>query len=127
MDFVAEEDGLAAEPAAVLRLAQDFPHPLDALGDGAERHELPLGVLRDHPREGRLAGARRTPEDHAAHVTPADRVAQRVPRCQQVRLAHDLVERTGAEPGGERRRRGEEGGFAHAGTPSQPTARAGRG
>ena len=50
-------------------------------------------VLRDEPRERRLAGAGRTPEDHRMQRAAFEQAAQRLARREQVRLADELVER----------------------------------
>ena len=79
------------EPFA--RLGHDFPDARHALGYRTERHEDPRGGGGDQMRERRLPAARRAPEDHRAGGAALDGIAQRLPRPQQVLLAHELVQR----------------------------------
>jgi hypothetical protein len=60
----------------------------------------------DEPRQGRLADARRPPEDHRVQPPGLEGDAQRLARAQQVLLADDLVERPRAQALSERRVRG---------------------
>ena len=57
----------------------------------------------DDPRERRLAGAGRSPEDDRLQQVALDRVAQRRARAEQLLLADELVERARPHPLGERR------------------------
>ena len=49
----------------------------------------------DEPRDRRLAGAGRTPEDHRAEALPADEPGQRAVRPDQMLLPRDLAEGCG--------------------------------
>ena len=108
VDLVAEEDGAPAGAAALLGLMDDLPHPLHALGHGAEADEGAAGVLRDEIGERGLPAARRAPQDGAAEVAAAERVPQRVARREQLLLPGEFLQRPGPHPGGERRRGREE-------------------
>ena len=56
----------------------------------------------DQPRQRRLAGARRAPEDDRLQAVVLDRLAQRTARAEQRLLADELVERARAHALGER-------------------------
>ena len=63
------------------------------------------GRLRGEPGKGGLAGARWSPQDHRVDAPAVEREAKRLALSDEVRLAGELRERTGAEPVRERRRR----------------------
>ena len=67
--------------------------------------EVRVRHLGDHPRERRLAGAGRSPEDDRLQQVALDRFAQRLAGREDVVLADDLVERARAHALGERRSR----------------------
>ena len=67
-----------------------------------QRDELALELRRHHPRQRRLADARRPPEDHRMRLPRLERQAQRLARPEQVLLADHLVRRLRAQLLGER-------------------------
>ena len=83
------------------------PHVLDARGD--RRQLLEPAPLRrgDEMGQGRLAGARRAPDDRRQRPGrprgAVDQPAQRAARAQHVSLAADLLQRPGPHPRRERR------------------------
>jgi hypothetical protein len=94
MDLVDEDDGAASRaPPALLRRSHDFFDLFDTRQHRAERDEVRLRHLRDDPRERRLAGARRSPEDDRLQQVALDGLAQRFARTQDLVLADDLVKR----------------------------------
>ena len=71
MDLVGEQNRSASEPPAPLRFGDDLAHARHAFGHRGERNELAIGVLRDHARDRRLAGAGRAPEHHRRRRCPS--------------------------------------------------------
>ena len=66
MDFVDEYERAAILVLeALARGVQGDPYILDPARDGAQRHEVLLDRPGEHPRERRLARARRPPENEA--------------------------------------------------------------
>ncbi len=105
MNFVDEEDGAPAAPAAVvLGFGHHRANLLDAREHGAEGHEPRPGHAGDDARERRLAGSGRAPQDDRLQAIALDRAAQGPARAEQILLADELVERLRAHPLGERRR-----------------------
>ena len=103
VNLVDEEDGAAA-PGTPRTLGPGH-HLADFLDAGQHRREgdeLRLGRLGNQPGEAGLARARRPPEDDRLQQIAFDGLAQRLPRRQQVLLAHVFVERPRAHPLGER-------------------------
>ena len=106
VDLVDEQDRAAARAAARLfRFRHDLADLLDARQHGAERDEVRARRAGDHPRQRRLAGARRAPQDDRSQPVVLDRLAQRPSRPEQRLLADDLVEGARTHPLGERRGR----------------------
>ena len=93
--------GLAPRAGRVERLLQ--------VGDaGKHRRELlemQFGGIRQKPRHGGLAGARRSPEDQRAERARLQHARQRAVRPQDVILADDLGERARTHPVRQRMRR----------------------
>src|SRR5690606_26359351 len=109
VDLVEEEHRReAVEIARGSRLIHDLAHVFDAGRDGRELDEPPPGAAGDRLGEGRLAGARRAPQDDRHRTGLARRILgevhERRPRAEQMPLARDLVEGGGAHPHRERRR-----------------------
>ena len=77
-------------------------HHLAHLGapdlDRRELLEGGVGVLGEHPRERRLAGAGRPVQDHRVRLAGLDRRPQRRRRPEQVLLADELLQRPRAHP-----------------------------
>src|SRR4029077_9580646 len=106
VNLVAEQD--RAPPLilqALLGLLDDLAHARHALGDRGERLEMPVRVVRDDLGEGGFSRAGRPPEDAAALLPPADEIAQRASRPQEVFLAEEVAEGARAEARGQRLRR----------------------
>ena len=76
---------------------------LDAGQHRAERDESRARRLGNEPRERRLAGARRSPEDDRLQPIAFDGFAQRSAGSKDVLLADELVEGGRTHPFGERR------------------------
>ena len=103
MDLVAEEDRalpLVLQP--LLGLSDDFAHSRDAFGHRGKRLEVPVGIIRDDLGERSFAGPRRAPEDARSQIAPADQIAERFPRTEEVLLTEELLERLGAHARSER-------------------------
>ena len=98
MDLIDEEDRARAEHAALLGVGDDLADARDAVGDGAERHELALHIARDETRDRGLAAARRSPEEDRPRVALLDRDAQRLARAEDLLLPGDLIERARPQP-----------------------------
>ena len=89
--------------ARLLRRRHDFFDFLDAGEDGAEAQEVAARLTRDDGGERGLARARRAPENHRAQFVALDLAPQRFSRPQNVKLAHELLDRFGPHAVGERR------------------------
>src|SRR5690606_37943192 len=106
VDLVAEQDGAATHrTAAGLSLPDNLANARNALRDRAELHERGIRPIRDDPRDGRLAGARRPPEDDAADCVLLDQLAQRPAGSEQMLLTDVLVQRAHRHASRERRPR----------------------
>ena len=94
MDFVDEQHRRTAlvEEAVRTGLVEDLADVLDAGGDGGQGVELPVHRLRDDMGQGRLAHARRPPEDERRKVSALDHLPQDAAFAHQVPLAHILVQ-----------------------------------
>src|SRR5205823_5368051 len=97
--LVDEQDGrLTTRPAYPPGLVDDRADLLDPGRERGERHETPVPGAGDEVRDGGLAAARRSPQDHRHGRGPGDQLAQRRAGSQQVLLADELVEGTGTHP-----------------------------
>jgi hypothetical protein len=63
-----------------------------------------IRMVCDQPGEGRLARARRAPEDARPHVAPPDQIAQRLPGTEQVFLAQEVFQPSRPHAGRQRLR-----------------------
>ena len=90
-------------PAALGRARHHLAHLGAARLHGRQLLEGVVGLLRDQPRDRRLARARRPEQDHRVRRALLDRRAQRRALAEQVLLADDLVERLRPHPRGQRR------------------------
>ncbi|GIU89526.1 MAG: hypothetical protein KatS3mg010_0625 [Acidimicrobiia bacterium] len=102
--LVEEEDRAAAlltQPGA--GALGDLAHVLHPRAHRREDLERLGGRAGDQLGDRRLADTGRPPEDERRESVRLDEDAQRLAPSEQVPLADDLVERAGAEPGGERR------------------------
>ena len=102
VDLVEEEDRRAPGVAPLARPRDHLADLRPPRVDGRELLEGGVGVLGGHPRQRRLAGARRAVQDHRVRVAGLDRRAQRRALAEQVLLADEVVERARAHPRRER-------------------------
>ncbi len=103
MDLVEEEDGpLLVEGEAILGLGDRGPNLDDARHDRRHRREMGTDLAREQAREARLAGPGRSPEQDRCEVAARDRPSERPALTDEVLLADELIERSGAHPGRER-------------------------
>jgi hypothetical protein len=103
VDLVEEQDGALPALAEPLPSTLDhLAHVLDPGGDRAELLERTLGAAGHGEGEGGLAGAGWPPEDRTGEPVLFDQTAQRPPRCDEVLLPDDVVERARTQPGGQR-------------------------
>ena len=93
--LVDEDDGaLLLQAVARGRGALDrLADVLHAAKHGADAEELRIEGIGHQPRDRRLAGARRSPEDARMRLPRLERDAQRHARPQQVLLADHLAQR----------------------------------
>ena len=104
VDLVEEEDGRAPARLAALARPGDHRSDLGTTGvDGRLLLDRPAGGVGDDPSDRRLAGARRTVQDHRVRPGGLDRGAQGRARGEQMLLADQVLERSGPHPHGERR------------------------
>ena len=91
-------------PAATSSRAssQNLADVLHAAGDRAELAEAAVGFVGQQPGERRLAGARRTVEDHRAQPARLQHPPQQLAFAQKMLLADKLGERRRPHPRGER-------------------------
>ncbi|MCY1517878.1 hypothetical protein D9M68_525810 [compost metagenome] len=102
VDLVDEQQGLPAGHAPCTRR---FEHLLEIGNTGEDGGDLLEGesrLPRKQTRDGRLAGAWRSPEDHRSERTRRDHTRQHAIIPGQVLLARDFGERTRAKPVGKR-------------------------
>ena len=102
MDLVEEQHRAAA---LALRAVDHGADLLHARGDRGERLEVGADCLREQPRDRRLAGAGRTPEDQRRQRARVHERAQTGARREQLRLPDHLVEPPRPHALRERRRR----------------------
>src|SRR5262249_39544052 len=114
MNLVAEENGAATETAPVFGFAHDLADTRHAIRDGTEGDKLAVGVPCHQPRECRLPGTGRSPENRAPDIATPDALTQRFPRAEQLFLADELLEGARTHPRREWLRRREETRLAHA-------------
>ena len=99
MNLVDEDDRATSRaPPAILRRGHDLFDFFDARQHRTERDEVRLRQLCDDPRERRLAGAGRSPEDDRLQQVAFDCLAQRFAGAQDLVLADDVVERSRPHP-----------------------------
>ncbi len=103
MDLVDEKQRLAAVLPAQPRRLEHLLQVGDARKDRRYLLEGELRLAGKQPRDRRLAGAGRSPEDHRAERARADQPRQRAILAGQVLLADNLGEVLRAQPVGERR------------------------
>src|SRR5690554_3635187 len=103
MHFVDEQYRTPA--LALCHLGRDhrLAYVLDATQYGGNRQELGVETVRHQPGQCRLADTRRAPEDHRMRPARLEGHPQRLARCQQVGLTHDIVQAAGSHALGQRR------------------------
>src|SRR5438445_7134544 len=103
VDLVDEEHGRPAVPGElVLCLLDDLSQLLHPLQDGRERDRVRAARGREQVREGRLAAARRAPEDERLDLPALQHLAQHAAGAKEVLLADELVDPARPHPLGER-------------------------
>ena len=85
MHFVDEQHGGAFGKR--LGFGNRFAHVAHAGEHGGKAAQVRSGGVRQQARQGRLAGARRPPEDHRMDLAERGQLAQRAIRAEQVFLA----------------------------------------
>ena len=104
MDLVDEKDGLLPVHAqAVFGGPDGLFHILFAGRGRVELDELGAGRVGDDPGQRRLARPGRSVKDHRPQLVRLDGPAEQAALSDDMLLAHDLIDRRGAEPGRQRR------------------------
>ena len=93
----------AVHPEPVAGLLHDAAQIGHAGADRADGAEVAARERGDQARQRRLARAGRPPQHHRRNSVGFDRPAQRPSGADDMLLAHELVERARAHPGGQRR------------------------
>jgi len=101
VDFVNEDDGAQAGAGFLFGLGHDFLDFLDAGGDSAEGDEFAFGEASDEAREGGLAAAGGSPEEHGGEIVGLDLDAEGFARAEELFLADEFVEGAGTHAFGE--------------------------
>ena len=102
VDLVHKDDGLFAVAAVVVRLLHDGADLLDAAGHRRKVDKGGPGLVGNDVGQRRFAHPRRAPEDHGGKGVLLDDAAQHLAGADQMLLAHHLVQRGGAQAGGQR-------------------------
>ena len=92
MDFVDEEKRALPHPAALARGVEGLLEIGDAGENGRELLEMELERRREQPRDGRLARARRAPENDRVRPALRDHAANGSVRSDDVVLTDDLAQ-----------------------------------
>ena len=95
VDLVDEEERALARLAARARRLEHLLQVGDAGEDRRDLLEMEVGLARQQPRDRRLAGARRPPEDERAERAGGEHPGERAVGPEQVVLADDVGERSG--------------------------------
>ena len=113
VDLVDEKQRAASLLAAGLGAVEGLAQVLHAREDRGKLLELELRLVGEQPRDRRLAGAGRAPQDEARQPAACQHARQRALGADELILAHDFGERLRAQPVGERTRRAffQAGGF----------------
>ena len=121
VDLIDEDDRAALVALAPhLRRLQQLLQLFHAGEDGADRFEVVARAEADDVGEGRLARARRAPQDQRAEVVRLDGPAQRLAGAEHLVLAEDLLERARPDPIGQGRVRARSVGHGRRGREEQP-------
>ena len=106
VDFVDEKDGMAARLCkGGLGAGDGIPNVLDPGQHRRQGDEVGIERVGHQSRQGRLADAGRTPQDHRVRLTGRECNGQRLARCQEVALSDDFAHRPRSQPFGQRRGR----------------------
>ncbi len=98
MDLVDENHGALAGLEIVARCLDRVAQIGDARCHRRKLAKHRARLFREHYRERRLAGARRTPQDHRMQHVRRDHLAEELSRTQQMLLADNFVERARPHP-----------------------------
>ena len=123
VDLVHEQQGLLAGSRGGPRFGEDLLEVGDAREDRGDRDEAHADGIGEQARDGRLAGARRPPQDHRGEAAGRDHPPDRAVGAGQMLLPDDLVERLRPQPVGERRIGARGASAARAGTSGRRTGR----
>ena len=102
VDLVDEQQRLAAAHAPGARRLEHFLEIGDTGKDRRDLVEGQFGLAGQQPRNGGLAGARRSPKDHRAETAGSDHAGDDAIRTGQMRLAGDFGQGRGPQPVGKR-------------------------
>ncbi len=105
MDLVDEEKAALPALAAGSRRREDLLEVGDAGEDRGQLLEMEIGTLGEEARDGRLAAARRTPEDERADRPRGEDPGQRAIGADEVILADDVGKARRPQAIGQRSRR----------------------
>jgi hypothetical protein len=100
--LVDEDDRRPTRTSRRLRPLDRLTDVLDAAKHRRHGDELGIEGVGHQPRQRRLAGAGRAPEDHRVQSAGLECGAQGLARTEQMALADHLVERLRPQPLGER-------------------------
>ena len=103
VDLVEKQDGASLVLLqTVLRLGQHLADVLDAGVDRGQWLERGVGLGGYESGKGRLAGPRRSPQNHRQRAAGADHYTEGGAWSQEMLLPNDLVEFGGSHPGRKR-------------------------
>ena len=113
MHLVDEQHRVATGGLVLPGPGNGLAYLLHAGQHGGQLQEMGVGLAGGYPRQGGLADAGRTPENHRVQLAAVNGLAQGFARPQHVLLAGVVSKRVGAQPGSQRLIAG--GGFARGG------------
>ena len=102
VNFVDEQNGLAAQRQVLLRLLHGSAYVFDAGKHRRQRDELETEGAGGQPGQRGFADTGRAPENHRMRLARLKGQAQRFARADQVRLAYDFVQGFGPQRFGQR-------------------------
>ena len=104
VNLVHEQDGfLPIHAHVVLGRMHHFLHVFFSGHRGVDLPEIGAGGVGDHLGQRGFSRARRSVKDNGAQLVRLDGPVQKLVPAHNVLLAHHLVQRFGAQPGGQRR------------------------
>ena len=99
MDFIDKQDGLFPVILPLHpRLIHNRTDFLDTGKNSRKTGEMRLNCSGNNPGQGRLAGSRRSPENHGEELVCLDGAAQKRSCTHQVGLPHIFIKRSGSHP-----------------------------